>query len=68
MALLRHLATERAVLLGCFEKLPRFKLPCRVLFIPELPRTAVGNLDRRTLAAWAADAAQTSSQSHDRTP
>ncbi|HQP36167.1 MAG TPA: class I adenylate-forming enzyme family protein [Polyangiaceae bacterium] len=63
-----QVTSERAVLQGCFEKLPRFKLPCRVLFIPELPRTAVGKLDRRTLAAWAADAAHASSQPRDPIP
>jgi long-chain acyl-CoA synthetase len=46
---------EEDVLAHCAKNLVRYKVPARVRFVDEMPRTPVGKLDRIALATLAAD-------------
>lgn len=43
--------TEKAVLAACQQKLPRWKLPKRVVFVDAFPKTATGKIQRGRLLA-----------------
>jgi O-succinylbenzoic acid--CoA ligase len=45
--------TEDAVKAFCARRLARYKIPVRVLFVDDLPRSAAGKLIRRTIREWA---------------
>jgi long-chain acyl-CoA synthetase len=51
---------RQSVLRACLNDLPRFKLPEHVSFLPELPRTANGKVQRKALVEWFATQAPTS--------
>jgi long-chain acyl-CoA synthetase len=52
-----HLSVQQ-VLRTCLQRLPRFKTPSYVRFVPGLPRTHNGKLHRPTLRDWFAQCAE----------
>ncbi|HEV1994423.1 MAG TPA: acyl-CoA synthetase [Candidatus Acidoferrum sp.] len=53
-----HTATPEELIEHCRDKIARYKLPREVVFVKELPRTAVGKLLRRVLRQTEAQKAQ----------
>jgi 2-aminobenzoate-CoA ligase len=53
-----HTATPEELIEHCKDKIARYKLPREVVFVKELPRTAVGKLLRRVLRQTEAQKAQ----------
>lgn len=43
--------TAEALQAHCASRLGRYKVPKRVAFVPELPKTDVGKLDRKRVVA-----------------
>jgi len=56
-----HLA-EEDVIAHCARNLVRYKVPARIHFLDDVPRTAVGKLDRVALGKVAAQKAQNAKQ------
>ena len=50
--------TAAELLEHCRERLAKFKVPERIEFVEEFPRTGVGKIDRKTVGAWSTGGAK----------